>query len=225
MRCLTDSWRAGQRAENLLVLLPPAKASLEDMLAQGMVAAVRARGLPLDIVLADVGYQQVLAGTVADSLHQAVLQPALEQGYRNIWLAGISLGAFNALHYAAVYAEHLSGIFLLAPYPGTADILQEIRQAGGPQAWADAAPGLQDERRWWHWLARQEEATRCPVWLSLADDDRFAAGQQLLASLLPATRVHRMAGDHSWPVWQQQWRYWLEHGPLAQYVPGQKDET
>jgi pimeloyl-ACP methyl ester carboxylesterase len=96
-------------------------------------------------MLADVGYQQVLAGTVAPTLHQAVLKPTLAQGYRNIWLAGISLGAFNALHYAAVYAEHLAGIFLLAPYPGTADILQEIRAAGGPQAWADASPGLQDE--------------------------------------------------------------------------------
>jgi predicted exporter len=117
VRCLTDAWRAGQRADSLLVLLPPAKASLEDLLAQGMVAAVRARGLPLDIVLADVGYQQVLAGTVADSLHQAVLQPALAQGYRNIWLAGISLGAFNALHYAAVYAEHLAGISCWLPIP------------------------------------------------------------------------------------------------------------
>ena len=225
MRCLTDNWCTGQRTDSLLVLLPPAKATLEDLLAQGMVAAVRARGLPLDIVLADVGYQQVLAGTVADGLQQAVIAPARQQGYRNIWLAGISLGAFNALHHAAVYAEQLAGLILLAPYPGTADILQEIHAAGGPQAWAASKPGLQDERRWWHWLVSQNATTCCPVWLSLAEGDRFAAGQQLMASLLPAARVHRMAGDHSWPVWQQQWQYWLQHGPLAQDVPGQKDKT
>jgi S-formylglutathione hydrolase FrmB len=34
-----------------------------------------------------------------------------------------------------------------------------------------------------------------------------------------------MAGDHSWPVWQQQWQHWLDHGPLAQGAPGPKDKT
>lgn len=212
MRCLTDSWRAGQRADSLLVLLPPAKASLEDMLAQGMVAAVRARGLAVDIVLADVGYQQVMAGTVADCLQQAVIAPARAQGYRAIWLAGISLGAFNALHYAAVHAGLLAGICLLAPYPGTADILQEIRLAGGPQAWAATTRSLQDERRWWHWLATQAD---CPLWLGLAAQDRFRAGQHMLASLVPAQRVSLIEGDHSWPVWLQLWQHWLAHGPLA----------
>jgi pimeloyl-ACP methyl ester carboxylesterase len=194
-----------------LVLLPPAKASLEDMLAQGMVAAVRAHGLAVDIVLADVGYQQVMAGTVAHCLQQ-LIAPARAQGYRAIWLAGISLGAFNALHYAAVHGGELAGLCLLAPYPGTADILQEIHQAGGPQDWAAATTNVQDERRWWHWLATQ---ANCPLWLGLAAQDRFCDGQAMLASLLPAQRVNKVEGDHSWPVWRQLWQHWLVHGPLA----------
>ncbi|SCK20348.1 alpha/beta hydrolase [Vogesella sp. LIG4] len=218
MRTIDDRWQPAQRADSLLVLLPPAKATLEDLIAQGMVAAVRERGLPLDIVLAEVGYQQVMAGTVASSLQQAVVQPALDAGYRHIWLAGISLGAFNALHYAACYAalcgQRLAGIKLLAPYPGTADILQEIGAAGGPQAWAaDPATSRQDERIWWHWLAAG--AGDCPVWLGLSEQDRFLAGQQLLAGLLPPQRVQRTDGEHSWPAWLRLWQHWLDHGPLA----------
>jgi len=216
VRCLADAYHADHRADTLLVLLPPAKASLEDMLAQGMVAAVRELGLPLDILLADVGYQQVMAGTVASTLQQEVILPARQQGYAAIWLAGISLGAFNALHYAAVHGEQLAGIKLLAPYPGTADILQEIRAAGGPEGWAaDPDCSLQDERRWWHWLAKRGERAGCPLWLSLAAEDRFAAGQDMLATLLLPAQVRRTAGDHSWPVWRAQWQHWLLHGPLS----------
>nr|WP_294864598.1 alpha/beta hydrolase [uncultured Pseudogulbenkiania sp.] len=223
MRTILDRWQPVERADSLLVLLPPAKASLEDLVAQGMIAAVRQRGLPLDIVLAEVGYQQVMAGTVAGSLHEAVMAPALEAGYRRIWLAGISLGAFNALHYAALYSRHLAGIKLLAPYPGTADILQEISAAGGPQTWADSPASLrQDERICWHWLCQQvaSDDDDCPVWLGMAEQDRFVAGQQMLAGLLPSQRVHRVAGEHHWPVWQQLWQHWLDHGPLpAQLLP------
>lgn len=232
MRTLEARWQPAERADSLLVLLPPAKASLDDMIDQGMVAAVRQRNLPLDVLLAEVGYQQVMAGTVADSLQQAVLAPALAAGYRRIWLAGISLGAFNALHYAARYAaqcgQRLAGIKLLAPYPGTADILQELRAAGGPLAWA-ADPGASrcDERIWWHWLCRQaaEGETACPVWLGLSEQDRFLAGQQLLAGLLPSQRVHRVPGEHSWPVWLQLWQHWLDHGPLAMPAFAAKEQA
>lgn len=225
MHTILDRYQPEGRTNSLLVLLPPAKASLEDMIDQGMVAAVRQRGLPLDIVLAEVGYQQVMAGTVAESLHEAVMVQALQAGYRSIWLAGISLGAFNALHYAAVYSRHLAGIKLLAPYPGTGDILQEIKSAGGPTAWA-AQPdcSLRDERIWWHWLCCEASHTDtgCPVWVGLSEQDRFLAGQNLLASLLPPQRVHRMAGEHSWPVWQALWQHWLDHGPLQAQPPSLK---
>lgn len=224
MRTIEDRRQPAQRADSLLVLLPPAKATLEDLIEQGMVAAVRARGLPLDIVLAEVGYQQVMAGTVASSLQQAVVQPALAAGYRHIWLAGISLGAFNALHYAALHSQHLAGIKLLAPYPGTADILQEIGAAGGPQAWAaDPATSRQDERIWWYWLAAG--TGDCPVWLGLSEQDRFFAGQQLLAGLLPPQRVQRTDGEHSWPAWLRLWQQWLDHGPLAATTFATKEQA
>lgn len=36
MRTIDDRWQPAQRADSLLVLLPPAKATLEDLIAQGM---------------------------------------------------------------------------------------------------------------------------------------------------------------------------------------------
>jgi pimeloyl-ACP methyl ester carboxylesterase len=211
MRIVHDRLRAAHRAACRLVLLPPAKATIDDLLTQGFVAAVRERNLPVDITLAEVGYEQVMAKTVAADLRAHVIEPAQKEGCHSIWLAGISLGAFNALHYAAAFGKDLAGLKLIAPYPGTADILNEIRAAGGPAAWA-ATPSAskEDERAWWHWLSRTEPA--CPVYLGVASEDRFIKGQSMLASLIPTQRIQYTEGDHSWPVWLRLWQHWLDEG-------------
>ena len=183
---LGDAGAAEYRCRRTLTCLPGARRpdSLLVMLAAGQGHARRpartgdsspqcARQLPVDVMLVAVGGEQVMAKTVAvKSLREQVIGPALASGYRHIWLGGISLGAFNALHHAAVYAADLAGLHLLAPYPGTGDILREIEiTAGGSAAWATLPERSDaDERLWWHWLWR--ESTRGqqakPLYLGLA---------------------------------------------------------
>jgi len=218
MRTLADLFDGPARPDTLLVLLPPAEARIEDFHSHGFVSAVRERGIPVDLALAEASYQQVMSETVVPALHAQVVQPAQAAGYREIWFAGISLGAFNALHYAADYAHHLAGIHLMAPYPGTGDILAEIIAAGGPAAWARTPLADQgDERAWWRWLCREALAGqwRTPVYFSTGSDDRFLVGQRMLADLLPAAQVRYAPGTHAWPTWRALWEDWLDHGPLA----------
>jgi len=218
MRTLSDLLPGAARPSTLLVLLPPAKATIDDLITQGFVADVRERGLPVDVLLAEVSYEQVMAKTVAASLHAGAMAAAREGGYTDIWLAGISIGAFNALHYAAVHDSGLAGLALIAPYAGTGDILREIEQAGGPAAWAQT-PGRsnEDERAWWYWLCCESAKGPAakPVYVGLASEDRFLAGQRLLAGMLPAAQVDEMPGDHSWPIWRQLWQRWLDKGVLT----------
>ncbi|MFH1603710.1 MAG: alpha/beta hydrolase, partial [Pseudomonadota bacterium] len=98
MRILTDLYDGPRRPHTLLVLLPPAEARPEDFQAQGFVAAVRQRDIAVDLACADANYQQLMSNTVVSALHRHVVQPAQAAGYSEIWMAGISLGAFNALH-------------------------------------------------------------------------------------------------------------------------------
>lgn len=221
MRQITDAFEAGGRASTLLVLLPPAEAHIEDLQTQGFVLAVRRRGIPADIVLAELTYEHLMSKTAVSTLHEQVVLPARADGYRDIWLAGISLGGFNALHYAGEHAEHLSGLHLMSPYPGTADVLAEISGAGGPLAWAaNPSSGHGDERAWWRWLCEQARAAQWPtaVHLSSGTEDRFRDGQRMLGGLLPAPNVHWVEGGHNWPAWQAMWAHWLHAGPLA--TPG-----
>ena len=218
MRLLTELHTANRRSQTLLVMLPPSLSTLEDFYQQGFVDAVRQRSIAADLLLADINAQHVLDRTVVETLHTAVVEPALSDGYRSIWFAGISMGAFCALHYAAQHARHVAGLCLLAPYPGTGDVLAEIRAAGGAALWADNPNSTQqDERIWWHWLSRQsalgEAAT--PVYFGTGLSDRFLRGQRVLADLLPQERIHMVEGRHDWPTWRTLWDDWLDRGPLA----------
>ena len=217
MRTRTDLYAATQRSETLVVLLPPALSSIDDFDEQGFVSAVRQRHLPVDLLLADVTAQHVLDNNMVSSLDTEVLQPARANGYRSIWLAGISIGAFNALYYAASHADQLAGLYLMAPYTGTADVLTEIRAAGGAARWCQQQTSVQDERTWWQWLGQQSLTAHgsTPVYFATGDTDRFLSGQRLLADLLPSERVRLLPGNHQWPTWKTLWEDWLDHGPLA----------
>lgn len=220
MRLHTELAAGPARSDTLLVLLPPALASIDDFYSQGFVDALRQRKLPVDLLLADTSGQQVLDETVVTDLHGLVVQPAWDSGYRAIWLAGISLGAFSALHYAARHADLLAGLYLLSPYPGTGDVLDEIRAAGGAGPWSQQQPiGIDtrtDERAWWHWLAQQSAHGTWPtaVYFGTGNNDRFQRGQVLISDLLPPKRVCRLPGTHQWATWKTLWEDWLDHGPL-----------
>jgi pimeloyl-ACP methyl ester carboxylesterase len=218
MQTLFDTHPGDAPARRLLVLLPPAESSLEDFYAQGFVKAIRQRGIAADVLLAGANYQHVMDQTVAYALAAQVLGPQRAGHYREIWVAGISLGAFSALHFAAVHGKALAGLHLMAPYPGTRDILREITVAGGLLPWADSAQCTDvDERLWWRWLARQALAGswQLPIYLSTGTQDRFLPGQRLLGDVLPAQQVRYTEGAHDWSAWKPMWDHWLDHGPLA----------
>ncbi|MET0378801.1 MAG: alpha/beta hydrolase [Spongiibacteraceae bacterium] len=216
MRTLSD-FDSGTKHATLLVFLPPAMTTLEDIVERGFIAAMRTRNIAADVLLAEITHEHVMQQRVAGTLRETVIAPALARGYRQIWLAGISLGAFNALHYAAQFADDVTGLCLLAPYPGTGDILREIGQAGGPAAWA-AKPGQSrsDEREWWHWLWQESQAGSAakPIYVGLSASDRFLHGQQMLAKLLPSERIDLIPGTHDWPAWFDLWQRWLDRGWL-----------
>jgi pimeloyl-ACP methyl ester carboxylesterase len=219
LRLLHDSFEPGRRAPALMALLPGAMQRPEDLLAHGLADALRRRGLPFDIVLADPGLAHIGAATDSsgvDALDAELLRPASRQ-YREVWVAGISLGGFLALAHAARHPGIVHGLCLLAPYPGTRLVSGAIARAGGLTQWAasgQAPPGYggedDDECRVWRWLAGQGLGEQPEIHLGYGDTDRFAGGQRLMASALPAERVCTVEGGHDWPTWGSLWEEFLD---------------
>lgn len=209
MRYLSDVAHPGQQASTLLILLPPAYQQPKAFFAQGFVSAVRERALDVDLYLAELNFSDIADLSVLTQLHHQLIIPARAQGYRAIWLAGISIGGYIATAYADRYPGHINGLLLLAPYPGSRIATNAIHNAGGIHAW-HMAPATDDpELRNWHWLKTWAN-TQVATYLAYGNADRFAEAHAMMAQLLPEPHVDCIAGDHTWPVWQQLWRNFLD---------------
>ena len=206
----------GTLAPVLLVLLPGANMTADELEREGFVAAVRERRLAVDVQIADASLAYVIDGSVLQHLHADVIAPARAAGYQRIWLAGISLGGYVALAYAQQHPGSIEGLLLTAPYLGRRPLVQAIVDAGGPAAWrrtAQPRDANDIDHALWMWLSALP-ADAPPIWLGYGSEDRFAESHRLLATLLPEARVRSAPGGHDWPPWRALWAQWLGAGLL-----------
>ena len=210
MRSVLHEAVPGAVAATRIVCLPGAYHSIEDFLASGFDAGVRSRSLPIDLLFVDVEMQHLGDRRALDELQREIVLPARAQDVRSLWFAGISLGGFIALDYAATHPGHLDGVCLLAPYLGNRMLTAEIARAPGLAAWCPGKLADSDEeRRIWRFLQAQP-ARPMRLHLGFGRDDRFAAAHRLLAAALPPDQVDVVAGGHDWPTWQTLWENFLD---------------
>ena len=143
-----------------------------------------------------------------------ILEPARQQGYKKIWLGGISLGGLLALCHNADTPGSVDGLCLIAPYPGSRLTSNAIARAGGLAEWQVTPDQLSDpEFRMWRWL--QKPPPDFPVFVGYGTEDRFASGMQQIAECFPPATRHALPGDHDWPVWQVLWERFLDRLSLS----------
>jgi pimeloyl-ACP methyl ester carboxylesterase len=196
---------------------------------EGFVGAVRARGLPVDMISVDAHIGYYANGTILTRLNTDVIGPARAKGYEHIWLIGNSLGGVGSLSYAREHPDEISGIVLLGPFLGERSLIGEIRRAGGLPQWK---PGEvlsktweDDEKRTWIWLkergvrgqfrASEKDCTKkqgCvpKIYLGYGTNDRFNYAQDFLAALLPPEQVIAIDGGHDWSTWKKLWDRFLD---------------
>ncbi|NUZ04725.1 alpha/beta hydrolase [Schlegelella sp. ID0723] len=199
-------------ASTLVVFLPGSYSTPEDFVAHGFVDALRRQRVAADLLLVDAHLGYYSERSVLERLRADVLAPAGARGYREVWLVGISIGAYGALLHAATArgAEpSVAGIVAIAPYLGEYRITQSIGNAGGlvrwsPPGWLDADAA---DVALWRWLQRAAAgATSTRLYLAYGRSDRFATSDRLLDAALPAGRAFTAPGGHDWPVWEALWR-------------------
>lgn len=78
---------------SLLILLRGIGGDHHDFEALGVIAEIRRRDLPFDIVAPNAHYGYYKSRTLVERLYRDIIEPAQRRGYRRIWLAGFSMGA------------------------------------------------------------------------------------------------------------------------------------
>ena len=217
----TETYRSVPESErrNLIVFMRALYGNHKTFEKEGFVAMVYDKGLRYDMAAPDASLAYYYGRTLDKRLREDVIKPALAAGYTNIWLVGVSLGGLGSLLYLLNYPEDsgIAGVVLMAPYLGDREILHEIVQAGGVRKWQ---PGDDDDNDWqrllWRWLKsydRQQDHLP-PVYLGYGDDDPFAQGQGLLATLLPRDHVVVIEGTHSVDTVKEIWSIMLDTVPF-----------
>jgi pimeloyl-ACP methyl ester carboxylesterase len=215
-----ETQRCTRQADTLLVMLPGAYSTPDEFEREGFVEAVRENRLAVDVMLVDAHLGYYNDRTVLERLNADVIAPARRQGYRQIWIVGISLGGFGGLLYAQTHPGELAGVVAIAPYLGERTLSTDIANAGGLAKWngpldtATAPPRTPNETQLWQWLRgyaghTQTAGARPPLYLGYGLDDRFAFSHRLLAGVLPAQRVFTTEGGHDWPEWRRLWQRML----------------
>lgn len=209
------------RADTLVVMLPGAYSRPHEFVEAGFPQALREHAVNADTLIVDSHLGYYSDHSVLRRLRDEVVQPARAEGYRRIWLVGISLGGMGTLGYAMRHGTEIDGVLALAPYLGPRRVTQQVDNAGGPRAWRAAGldaddPEDSDElgRELWRSFAAPESVLP-PVHLGYGLGDRFASAHRRFAELLPPHCVSTAPGGHDWPAWRALWQTWLGLGLLA----------
>ncbi len=206
-----------ERQQTLLVFLPGIRDSAKSYAREGFVAAVRASGAKADMIGVEAHIGYYLKKEFLPRLKEDVILPAKRQGYRQIWLVGISLGGLGAVWYDVENPGDLAGIVALSPYLGEPEIVDEVARAGGLTAWQP--PGdieKDDQRKIWRGIKSYEQPKKRMgrVFLGYGTEDKFATADGLLAAILPPSQLFTIRGGHDWKTWKTLWQSMLPVLPL-----------
>ena len=129
------SGMTGKRS--LVVLFPTMGGKGSHYETQGFLDEVWERDFEASMEVLDVKPSLYLGSRIVELVKTEVIEPAKAEGYKEIYLIGISLGGHGALLYATTHPEDIDGIVVLAPFISGDLVSEAIEEAGGLDTWED----------------------------------------------------------------------------------------
>lgn len=196
----------GGQERTLLLMLPGAKNTPQQLSENGFIREVRQRRLPVDVLALHAHADLYLSGEV-DALLREAFRHIAAQGYKRIWLLGISLGGSGAMMSVVKSMAEIEKVFLIAPFLGTRGLIAEATRAGGLMHWdAGEIPPRDHERRLLHLVRHGIQSAGLPtILLGYGSEDHYRGASDLLAAHLPQQRSVVRPGGHDWETWRTLW--------------------
>lgn len=166
---------------------------------EGMIDEIRKRNLPFDVSAPDLHFGYYQPDIFETRLKEDVIDPARRQGYKQIWLAGFSMGGLGSLIYLRKHPNDVDGVMLITPFLGWPEIHREIRRAGGIDDWKATGDEPSDwQRMLWSWIKQRDFASQPPIWMGYGNRDIVSSkGPEMLAERMPQENVIKVSGGHS----------------------------
>ena len=202
----------------LVVILPTVGGEGSHYESQGFIEAVRERGFEANLKVLDVKPRLYLKKRIVHLLKTEVIAPAKAEGYKKIYLIGMSLGGHGALLYVTAYPEDIDGVLVLAPFISGPVLTDSIEKAGGLDKWEDC-PFISWGYACNLWQALKDYVSipenRAKIALGYGTEDKFADECRVLADSLLLERVFTVSGGHDWVTWKKLWIQALDYFQLV----------
>jgi hypothetical protein len=196
--------------DKLVVVLAEISDTVGELKRAGIAEAIQ-RGMPdADVELIAMPLPFTSKGQPANNIHNDIVQPAKSRGYREIYLAGVSKGALEAIMYEREHRGEIQGLVLISPVIGKDALINEIEDAGRLSTWNPGALPREIDRHaapreaWRHmksWIG--DRARTRNVWLICGQDDPASPTAKIIADVLPRRNVVFLPGNRDWKAWTQ----------------------
>jgi pimeloyl-ACP methyl ester carboxylesterase len=215
IQTLEYRWEPGNRQERLLVYLPGRRDKAEDFVKQGLWDELKAQDKPFDVVAVDAHLGYYFDQSIVTRLMLDVIEPARQQGYKEFWVVGNSLGGLGAMLTEVQQPGTWKGMFLLAPYLGDdKKFFESIDETGGLSQWTPDYnyKGREFMPKLWEWIRDYAKSPQNNpvIFLGYGNSDRLLPEIEYLLPILPDDHVVAMDGGHEWSVWSSLWQVMLK---------------
>lgn len=214
--------KTGKSTVNLIIFIPGLYDKQDKFKKELFFKSARDAGIEADLVAVNISVLHLADKKLSERINKDVLEYIQNDGYKNIWLVGVSIGGLSSLVYLKNHKENICGVVVLAPYLGDERLAQEIKEVGGIKNWMPVAGKLKDSvdeevEALWLWLAKKDHVNN--VYLGYGKQDKIVAGSRTLETLLDKKNVIAIDGGHEWKtgrkIWEAQLKSRAETGLLA----------
>jgi pimeloyl-ACP methyl ester carboxylesterase len=197
------------QTDELIIFFPGIGDEMDIFERAGFIDLLRESPRSADSVVVDARIGYYWNGSLPERVHQDILVPFRERGYKKFILVGISLGGYGGLWLNDEYGDWIDGIVLLSPLLGRESVIEKIMAADDIGSWRlqlDHAPRF--EERVWIWIDDMhdpESAKIQSIILGFGTKDKYQKAAELLARSISDAHVFRNNGSHNWVTWRPLW--------------------
>lgn len=205
--------KLGEKTDRLIIFLPGLLDSASTFEEKEFFSHARKAGVKADMVAMSIHIRHLMENKMIERIEFDVYLDAIKNGYKNIWLVGVSIGGLNSLLFYRKHMKGLCGVVALAPYVAGGVLLEEL-QKDGIENWEpkEVYEMMLFEKKLqflWAWLQQQQSDNNLKsLYLGYGKQDRFIEAIKLLESILDKKNIIAIDGEHDWEtgqkVWQQQ---------------------
>jgi len=150
-------------AKRMVIVWPGYGDDLAALKRSGIASVIQSKLPDAEVVLVELPLPYLMQGRGVRRLHEEIVSPAKQRGFRDIYFAGASMGGMGVLLYEREYPNEMRGLILMAPFMGDPAVMKEVEAAGGLAQWN---PGPAPEQLSRNNMPREECTTSIPAFFT-----------------------------------------------------------